>query len=44
MKSDCIIEKLSGVSSERVREEMRKCFEYDTLKIIKVLEEYPKNK
>jgi tRNA nucleotidyltransferase/poly(A) polymerase len=34
-------EKMSVVSTERIREELFKCFKHDTLKTLKVLSEYP---
>ena len=34
-------EKMSVISTERIREELFKCFKHDTLKTLKVLSEYP---
>jgi hypothetical protein len=34
-------EKMSVVSTERIREELLKCFKHDTLKTLRVLGEYP---
>lgn len=33
-------EKMSVVSSERIREELLKCFKHDTIKTLKKLEEF----
>ena len=33
--------KMSVVSTERIREELFKCFKYDTLKTLKMLDQYP---
>lgn len=37
-------EKMSVVSSERIREELFKCFKHDTLETLRVLNEFPKLK
>ena len=34
-------EKMGVVSVERIREELYKCFKYDTIKTLKTLHEYP---
>jgi tRNA nucleotidyltransferase/poly(A) polymerase len=34
-------EKMSVVSTERIREELFKCFKYDTLETLRVLDEFP---
>jgi len=36
--------KMGVVSMERIREELFKCFKHDTLKTIKILEEFPELK
>ena len=41
LQSEWIIEIISYISIERIKQEMTKCFKYNTLKTIKVLEEYP---
>jgi hypothetical protein len=37
-------QKMGVVSVERIREELFKCFKYDTLKTLMVLHEFPKLK
>ena len=42
LKSDWILPIIDTVSTERVRQEMSKCFEFSTLNTILLLEKYPK--
>lgn len=42
LQSDWIIDIIKMISTERIRQEMIKCFEYSTLETLQVLEEFPK--